>query len=115
MSSKTDPLLLTSIVANIEKLQTIGKTKYGSYVVRSMNHHIPPDFMDSTGKLHILRKPTKKEMNRGTWTKGAKKLYMKGKVLFYVVAVNKTLYYIYTVCWQSIQSLSLQMSHLCVG
>ena len=40
-----------------------------------MNHRMPPDCMDSTGRLHILRKPTKNEMKRGIWTSGARKLW----------------------------------------
>ena len=45
---------------------TIGRAKYGSAKVRSVNQRIPPVVRDSTGKLAIPRRPIKVDKNTGT-------------------------------------------------
>lgn len=57
------------MTANMLKLASAGMMKYGSDVVRSVNHPKPPWVILSTGRLAILRRPMKNEMKIGACTK----------------------------------------------
>lgn len=53
------------MVAQRVKLVIIGKAKYWSGIVRSVNQNIPPFRKLSTGTFAIWRKPMKNDMNTG--------------------------------------------------